>query len=96
MPCVNIGHGQQLYKMLIFLVVALSVLGSVAVEETGSYCSCIWPGAKQDEHKDLIETSPQGRDYLIPHSTSLAEENWGTGGWLHSGESLSSWVLITT
>lgn len=45
---------------------------------------------------DLIETPPQGRDDLIPHSTSLAKEIWGTGGWLHSGESLSSWVLITT
>lgn len=37
----NIAHGQQLYKMLIFLVVALTVLGNVAVEETGSDCSCI-------------------------------------------------------
>lgn len=37
----NIAHGQPLYKMLIFLVVALTVLGSVAVEETGSFGSCI-------------------------------------------------------
>lgn len=78
--CVNIVHGQQLYKMLIFLVVSLTVLGNVAVEETRNYCSCIWLGAMQDDHKDLIETPPQGRDDLIPHSTSLAKEIGGRVG----------------